>query len=327
MTDSSSFRETVETRSGLLFSGWLSHFGRSFYSALRYMAVHLVSTYFVWLLIGISLWLPASGWLLYSSFSDSASQWRTGLGFTIYFEVGGSGIDIDSAIEDVRSYEEINVVQVTSSSDALEDLIRVSEVPEALLQPDVNPLPASVVVELVPAADQDTLHRISEELSQNHRVIDEISVARSWLNRAQQFQEVLWALTVLLAVLLGTAAVLITSAAVRLAINDRVDELHVLEVLGSTTRFQKMPFELCGLLFGFGGGLMSALLISLTVKFLQEPLSDLYATYGESFAFEAFNVPFVLTLIGTSTLLGLLSASISASVEIRAHHKRYALNW
>ena len=68
------------------------------------MLVHVVMTFFVMLLIGVSIALPAGLWVIrdYLSYADLA--WPTERGFNVFFNRDAAETQIDSAAQTIRNH-------------------------------------------------------------------------------------------------------------------------------------------------------------------------------------------------------------------------------
>ena len=75
---------------------------------------------------------------------------------------------------------------------------------------------------------------------------------------------------------------LVTATSVRLAIEARLEELRVMKLVGATDSYIRRPFLYFGLLYGLGGGIAGAMLISAVLGILEAPLAALLGSYGQS---------------------------------------------
>jgi cell division transport system permease protein len=116
----------------------------------------------------------------------------------------------------------------------------------------------------------------------------------------------------LLGILFGLGALLVTATSVRLAIETRLEELRVLKLVGATSAQIRRPLLYLGILYGFGGAVMAAMLISLGLALIEGPLARLAGSYGHSLDIAAFNAGFLLVLLGAGAGLGLSGALLAA---------------
>ena len=286
-------------------------FARGMKEALVYLATHPWSTYFVWLLIGVALAFPAGLWLLYSNVNEKLLDMEAQVGYTVYLELDVSnermGVIADILGKDPR----VEQVKSTSSQAALEELIDLSNLPEIMTEGDFNPLPASLSVRVDPNVNDEILTNMLADAQQIDGVA-EVMEDRYWIERTSLLMEILTRLNFVAGLFFGLSAVLIAAAAVRLAIQDRVEELRVLHLIGSPRSYQRKLFQFCGFFYGTGGGLMTSLLLVFVIFFLQRPIAESGSATEITIALTGFDWLFVVVLIVISASLGLLGASFSS---------------
>src|SRR5690606_741769 len=141
--------------------------------------------------------------------------------------------------------------------------------------------------------------------------VDEVVVERAWLERVSHITRVVTRLALLLAVLFGLGAVLITATSVRLAIEARLEEVRVMKLVGASQAQMRRPFLYFGAFYGLGGGLVAAMLISLALLIIEDPLSELVGSYGRAPVLAGFDLPFVGTLFAVALVLGVAGALIA----------------
>lgn len=286
-------------------------FARGMREALVYLATHPWSTYLVWLLIGVSLAFPAGLWLLYSNVNEKLLDMEAQVGYTVYLELDVSSERMAMIADVLGQDPRVEQVKGTSSQAALEELIDLSGLPEIMTEADFNPLPASLSVRVDPDVSDRILNRMQEQAQQIEGVA-EVLEDRYWIERTSMLMEILTRLNLVAGLFFGVSAVLIAAAAVRLAIQDRVEELRLLNLIGSPKSYQRKLFQFCGLFYGTGGGLMTSLLLVFVIFFLQRPIGESGTASEIEVALTGFDWRFVVVLIAISASVGVLGASLSA---------------
>jgi cell division transport system permease protein len=184
-------------------------------------------------------------------------------------------------------------------------------VADALALLDENPLPASLRATLRMGARPADLDDLAEALAKETGVA-EVVVERTWLERIADISRAVRRLGILLGVLFGLGALLVTATSVRLAIETRLEELRVLKLVGATDAQIRRPLLYFGALYGLGGGLCAAMIISLGLVLVEGPLSDLAGSYGQPLEVAAFDGGFLLAILCIGALLGVLGAVLAA---------------
>jgi cell division transport system permease protein len=147
--------------------------------------------------------------------------------------------------------------------------------------------------------------------------VAEVVLEKTWLERVSDISAVVSRLGIILGVLFGIGAVLVTSTSVRLAIEARLEELKVLKLIGATERQMRRPFLYFGAFYGLGGGLIAAMLISLCLVIVEAPLSNLIGSYSQELNLVAFDPLFLASLLIIGGALGVLGALMAASSRLR----------
>ncbi len=275
--------------------------------SMRHVSRRLAATLLAWLLVGIALALPAALFLVQSGLSELGSRWDHRPGLSIYFEPGTSP---DALAGVLRKEPGVDRVDVTTQEDALEEFGAQGQFADALAVLETNPLPASLRLVPVEGAPPTDLDRLAE-LAGRHPGVVEVAVERTWLERVSTAAEVARRLGTILGALFALGAVTITATSVRLAIEARLEELKVMKLVGASDAQVRRPFLYLGMLYGLGGGVLAAMILSVGLTAVQAPLADLLGSFEVPFAPAAFNIRFLAMLLGTGTVLGMTGAVLA----------------
>lgn len=287
-------------------SWWRDHF-RVAGDSLRHVSRRLGSTLLAWLLVGIALALPAALYLVQSGLADLTGRWDHRPGLSVYFE---PGTEPDSLAALMRRQAGVQRVEVTTQDEALVAFRAHAGLGDALETLEVNPLPASLRIVPVAAAGPADLERLAG-LVHEHADAVEVVVEKTWLERVTDASLVAWRLGAILGVLFGVGAVLVTATSVRLAIEGRLEELKVMKLVGASNGQVRRPFLYLGMLYGLGGGMVAAMLLSSAIATLEPPLESLLGSFDLNFEATAYSARFLLTLLGTGAFLGIVGAAIA----------------
>jgi len=269
----------------------------------------------VWVMIGITLALPAALYLLESNLVGIAGQGRENPGFSVYFEPGVSLAEPRALVRRLDAKADVDRVWLTTPDDALAEFRELSGVGDVLGLLENNPLPASVRATVAAEVSPARLSALAEEAAQTSGV-EEVVVERSWLERLAAIRDVVGRLSWSLAAILGLGAVLISSAAVRLAIEARLEEVGVLTLVGAGRRYVRRPFLYLGAVYGLGGALIAAMSISALMLLLEEPLTRLFGSYGSDLELKGFDPILHMTLLAGGAVLGILGAVIASNQRL-----------
>ena len=102
-----------------------------------------------------------------------------------------------------------------------------------------------------------------------------------------------------------------TATSVRLAIEGRLEELKVMKLVGASDGQVRRPFLYLGMLYGLGGGVLAAMLLSVGLTVVEAPLTSLLGSFEVDFEPAAFGVRFLAILLGAGTVLGVTGALLA----------------
>lgn len=277
----------------------------------RFISTRIGTTLLVWLLVGIALALPGGLYLLQANLAAMTAGWEGRPGLSVYFELGAPADAVESLAALLGTREEVESVEVITAAQALEEFRQYSGVADALEMLEDNPLPASLRATLQLRSDPAALDALAGSL-QRETGVAEVVVERTWLERISDISQVVRRLGAMLGVLFGIGALLVTATSVRLAIETRLEELRVLKLVGATDGQIRRPLLYFGALYGLGGGLFAAMIISLGLVLIEGPLTQLAGSYGQDLQVVAFDGAFLLAILGIGALLGVLGAMVAA---------------
>ncbi len=258
---------------------------------------------------GVALALPVALLLLLTSLQGVSAGWESTARITAYLAMelpaeearGGMAADIES---DGR----VVSVQLVERDQALADFRASSGgLDEALDFLEENPLPHTLLITPEDSARSAEGVQALVTFVENMNGIDQVQVDLGWLQRLNAMTEILaravWALALLLG---GAAVILVIGNTVRLAIENRRDEILVAKLVGGTDAFVRRPFLYTGAWFGLGGGgLVAWLLIQVSLWWLSGPIERLAGLYRSEFTLQGpGGFDGALALIIVAMLLG-----------------------
>jgi cell division transport system permease protein len=177
-------------------------------------------------------------------------------------------------------------------------------------------LPATLL--LVPdSADLQQLEALQAELE----ALPEVAVVeldRAWIARLQAIRNVVSVLgqALLIFVLLGLFAII--GNTIRLAIENRRQEIRVQKLVGATDGYIARPFLYTGFLLGSAGGVTACLLLLMLWLLLGASSRELAALYNSGFELSSLSPLSALGLVLLGGGTGWVSALISSYRNIAA---------
>ena len=112
----------------------------------------------------------------------------------------------------------------------------------------------------------------------------------------------------LITISLGLASVFVISNMVRMAIENRREEIVVIKLVGGSNAFIRRPFLYIGLWYGFGGGILASIQLALAEVFLSSQIHVLFVSYKIDFVFASLGVMEAVNIAILGGLLGIIGA-------------------
>lgn len=241
---------------------------------------------------------------------EMTAEWEGRPGLSVYFSLQAAPLEIEELSQYLNQYQLVLSVTMVTPDEALKEFKVTSGLGDALDLLDENPLPASLKAKFARNVTVDELQALTDKL---HHLpgVAEVIVEKTWLERLNDMSQVFSRLGWALASLFGVGAILVTASSVRLAIEGRLDELRVLKLVGATSGQIRRPFLYFGAIYGFGGGVVAAMLIALTLVIIEPPLQSLLGSYSQSLNLAGFDPTFLLVLLGIGSTLGIAGALLA----------------
>ena len=267
--------------------------------------------------LGIAIALPAGLQLMLKNANTISADWDGISRISLYLRPEISAANADDMLRRIKTRLDVESAEMIDKDRALEEFQKLSGLGDALNQLDHNPLP--VVIEITPTAQFST-PEASELMLDTFRLIPEVEVAKldlEWVKRLYYLLELIDRFIFALASMLGLAVLLIVGNTIRLAIQNRREEIEIIKLIGATNAFIRRPFLYTGLWFGVGGGVIALTLISGSVFWLAEPVNQLSEQYNSQYSLQGLSLTEVLQLLAFSASLGFVGSFISVSRHLK----------
>jgi len=294
---------------------WLAHHRRVFTETILNMLENPLASLMTWLVIGIALALPGILYVMLNNIADVSADWGGKPRVSLYLQKEVTKDAGDALAKEIRVSTSVDEVRFVSSEAALKDFQQRSGFGDVLNSLDRNPLPHVIEVVLVSSEPMALTGLMTVWESDNR--IAKVSVDLAWLERLfalLQFGErLVWSLSLVLAL----GVVLIMGNTIRLAIENRRQEIEVIKLFGATDSFVRRPFLYLGFWYGFGGATIAMILLQSSLVFLAEPVELLAQSYRDDFALQGPGAGGVLFLLLMGSLLGISGALVAVSRHLR----------
>ena len=163
---------------------------------------------------------------------------------------------------EIGAFPEVESIEYVSKTEALYNASReLAEFSDVFPDVEVNPLPASLEVRLLPGRrDPESVGTVAARMS-GYEFIDEVRFGREWVNRIHTLRRIAGGTALIVGGSFALVAMLLVGTTVRMSIHARSTEIAIMENVGATAGFIQRPFLAEGLISGLAGG---ALALALT---------------------------------------------------------------
>lgn len=290
---------------------YLDHHRKVARESARRLLSTPVASLMTWTVMGVALALPVALLLLLASLQGVSAGWESSARITSYLAMDVSIEQARALAGEVGNDGRITSVQLVERDQALAEFRASSGLGDALDFLGDNPLPHTLLV--TPEDSARSAEGVQALVSYIEGIegIDRVQVDLGWLQRLNAMTDILARAVWALAILLGAAVILVIGNTVRLAIENRRDEILVAKLVGGTDAFVRRPFLYAGAWFGLGGGVVAWLLIQASLWWLSGPIQRLAGLYHSEFSLQGPGVDGAIALIIIAMLLGWLGAWVA----------------
>lgn len=293
-------------------SAWLANHQLVAIETLMALLARPMASILTWLVIAIALTLPGALWMTLDNIEQLSGRFQESGRITVYLQPGSEVLAGQALSDRIAQLPNVVTTDFISAEDALADFRETSGLQAALDLLPENPLPAVILVEPPLALSGEPLDTLLATL-RGYSLVDTVQLDMAWIDRLMAMLVLGQRMSVVLGVLLSLAILLVVGNTIRLAIAARVDEIRVVKLVGGTNAYVRRPFLYTGLWFGFVGGLISWVLLTISWWLLSGPVSQLAGLYSSQFSLKPLSAVAALTLLLSAMLLGWIGAWWSVS--------------
>lgn len=292
------------SRTGARLAVWASDHGRAAVGALGRLARSPVASIMTAGVLGIALALPAAFLLLLDNLERHAGDWDDGAQVSLFLQAHVSPEDQQALADSLAERASIRRTEVVSPDEALEEFQSVAGMNDALAFLDENPLPPLVIVYPVTGTPAEEIEALTAEMG-GHEAVETARLDLQWVQRLQAIMELSRRAAWLVVILLAAAVIMVVGNTIRLAIENRREEIVVTKLIGGTNAFIRRPFLYEGAWYGIIGGVLATVLVEGGRLLLGGPLERLASLYQAGPLLTGLGLQGTLLLWGAGIALGL----------------------
>lgn len=303
-----------------LFDRWhsyLDHHRSSAQDSLQRMLVEPLQSVMTVLVMAIALALPATLLVSLNNLQVLGQQWESGPRLTVFINPKARDTAIDKLRSGISQRTEVVAVEYISAQQALQDFERESGMGSALRSLEQNPLPPALVITPQTNIQLPELQQLAEEIS-GAALVDDVLYDQAWIQRLYYLLSIGERLVLGIGGLLILGVLLVIGNTIRLAIENRRDEIVIIKLVGGTDAFVRRPFLYTGLWYGVAGGLIAWVLLGLGVWSLSGLVAQLAGLYQSQFELQGLGFVDSVMLLLLAAAVGWLGAWITVARQLHS---------
>lgn len=293
------------------WSFWLAAYARShaqgFFSSLGRLVATPFSTITAVLVVAVALSLPTVFYVLVDNIREVSGRFVDTNQITLFLKPEITDLKAVKVAGRLLKIPEVVSTKLVTKDQALEEFKQYSGFSAAIEILEANPLPAVILVNPQSRLSPAQLEKLSREIES----IPEADFAQfdlQWVRRLQAMVELAQRAVETIGVLLGIGVVFVVSNTIRLELRNHEDEIVVCKLLGATDAFIRRPFLYSGFWYGFGGGIVAAILVAFLLFYLEAPIQRLSLLYDSDYRLVYLGFGRFFALLVISSLLGIAGA-------------------
>ena len=298
MSDAKNSRAQARSGAGI----WLDQHLYSVVSSLGRAVRRPWATLLTVGVMAVAFALPLGLWLALQNVGHFAGDVQQSREIDLFLTPETPVARAQALAETLRARDDVASVELRTPDQGLAEFRQRSGLADSLDLLDGNPLPALLVV--VPEGDEARLVAALEALPET----DLLQHDAAWRERLTGWMGFGERLTWVLAALFGLGALLVVGNTVRLDIQSRREEIGVLQLLGASDGFIRLPFVYLGAWYGLAAGALALGLLTLAALALRDPLAALARSYGSPFALSGLDPLGAALVVLAATIVGWLGA-------------------
>ena len=266
--------------------------------------------------IAVGLLLPALLYGVSANLSSVLDNLNGTAQISLFMDNGSTASELRRLSEDLLSDHAISSVALISSEQALEEFSAATGLSDLSQQLSDNPLPATLVVTPV-NADPESVATLAARLGGTSHV-ELVRIDSQWIQRLAAASQLVAVSGQILTIVVVLGLFFIVGNTIRLAIENRRDEITVVKLVGGTDAFAARPFLYSGMYYGLGGGMLATVLQFAIFIGFNSALQDLLQLYESNFHLQGFGFTSSAALVLGGGAIGWFGAVLASFRQIVA---------
>jgi cell division transport system permease protein len=269
----------------------------------------------MFLVIGITLFLPSSGLLVVENVSQISNNIAYDAELSLFLKknIKQDQIDfIQSALSKTAIIKKAHFESKLTAWDKLQNKLNLNPLDIGISE---NPLPDAFFISLNTFNEKEI-----KALINNLKTIDgveNIFFDAGWVKKLRSILYLLKIGLAFLAIILIIVLIVVIGNTIRLQTLTHKDEIEVSKLIGATNSFIQRPFMYTGLMYGLGGGLITICTLKLTIEIFNKAAINLEAMLGGTFILKNLVWDQNVSIILIAMIIGSFASFFAAQQSIK----------
>ncbi|QLB13713.1 cell division protein FtsX [Bisgaardia hudsonensis] len=305
-----------------VYASFLVQFIYSLKSVLNDLFHKKYTTLLTVFVISVSLTIPTVGYLFWKNINNTSLSFYPDAEITVYLHKNLSESDANLVVDKIRDQDGVESLNYISRQQSLNEFRNWSGFSDGLDILDDNPLPAVVTVK--PTTDYNQ-HEKRDELRRklnSIKGIQEVHLDNSLFGKFTALSWLVAQITILGTILMFLSVFLIISNSISADIYSKRANIEVSKLLGATDQFVLRPFLYTGIIYGILGGLFACIFSAAIILYFKNAIQYVTDLFSVTFQWQGIRISELFFLMIVCSLMGYVSAWISANKYIRILEKK-----
>lgn len=267
--------------------------------------------------IGIALALPTGLHILLQNAQTVSGGWDGAAKISLFLKKATSDEQAQKLTNKLKSLAEIAEVEFISREKGLAEFKDRTGYGDAINALDDNPIPHLIVV--TPSLQHSNAEQMEALAKQmrTYKEVEFVQLDQEWVQRLYAIMDIVSQAVIILGFMISLAVLLVVGNTIRLAIQNRRDEIVIVKLIGGTDAFIRRPFLYTGFWYGLIGGLIALILVYIALLLMSSPVERLAGLYQAPFSLHKMDFGTIITILGLSIGLGLGGSWLAVGRHLR----------
>jgi cell division transport system permease protein len=271
--------------------------------------------------IGITLCLPATGFLLVKNASQLSSKIEYDAQISVFLSKNTSDEQIEfigSTLKQSNLVKNLHFEPKLKAWEKLQTKLKLNSLDAGISE---NPLPDAFFVTLN-SLDTAVIESLHDDI-QNLEGVNEVIIDSGWIKKLRSILYLIKVALFVLAMLLAIVLIVVIGNTIRLQTLTYQNEIELSRLIGATDSFIQRPFIYTGIFYGLGGSLVNAGLLTVIIEIFNRIAYKFEYILGG--LIRLYNLSFneYLLLAALSMIIGLFASYYAASQSLKKIEKNF----